>query len=97
MHRRRGGACIGASRDPGRVREVPEGCSLHAETEGRDWSPTEKRRVSPASTIEVEQIEEEGVEELAVAEEEKEEEPPGVVVAPSSSVSVVWCVEFVFF
>ena len=31
-----------------------------------------KRRVSPASTIEVEQIEEEGVEELVVAEEEKD-------------------------
>ena len=54
-----------------------------------------KRRVSPASTIEVEQIEEEGVEELVVAEEEKEEEPPGVVVAPSSSVIVAWCVEWV--
>ena len=54
-----------------------------------------KRRVSPASTIEVEQIEEEGVEELVVAEEKKEEEPPGVVVAPSSSVIVAWCVEWV--
>ena len=54
-----------------------------------------KRRVSPASTIEVEQIEEEGVEELVVAEAEKEEEPPGVVVAPSSSVIVAWCVEWV--
>ena len=51
--------------------------------------------MSPASTIEVEQIEEEGVKELVVAEGEKEEEPPGVVVAPSSSVVVAWCVEWV--
>ena len=54
-----------------------------------------KRRVSPASTIDVEQIWEEGVETLVVAEEEKEEEPSGVVVAPSSSVIVAWCVEWV--
>ena len=54
-----------------------------------------KRRTSPASTIEVEQIEEEGVEELVVVEEETEEVAEIVIVEFGEEDVVVWVLDHV--
>ena len=53
-----------------------------------------KRRTSPASAIEVEQIEEEGVEELVVVEEETEEVAEIAIVEFGEDV-VMWVLDHV--
>ena len=56
-----------------------------------------KRRTSPASAIEVEQIEEEGVEELVVVEgETEEEEVAEIAIVEFGEDVVMWVLDHVF-